>query len=93
MWLTLAEVQRSRLRAPGEAFASLEQALAIDPSHPVPAQEMARLLEDSDDARGLRTAIEQLAAKAKTPEDRARHLRARGGDRRAPLPRRRRSRR
>jgi tetratricopeptide (TPR) repeat protein len=74
MWLTLAEVQRSRLRAPGEAFASLEQALAIDPSHPVPAQEMARLLEDSDDARGLRTAIEQLASKAKTPEDRARHL-------------------
>jgi tetratricopeptide (TPR) repeat protein len=74
MWLALADVQRSRLRAPAEALGSLERALALDPSHPVPAQEMAGVLEESNDARALRTALEQLASRAGTPEDRARHL-------------------
>jgi tetratricopeptide (TPR) repeat protein len=74
MWLALAEVERSRLRAPAEALASLGQALALDPAHPVPAEEMARVLEDNDDPRGLRNALEQLASRARTPEDRARYL-------------------
>ncbi len=74
LWLGLAELQRSRLRAPSEALASLERAAALDPSHPVPAQEMARVLADGDDARGLRGVLEQLASRAQTPEDRSRHL-------------------
>jgi cellulose synthase operon protein C len=74
LWLALAEIERARLRAPAEALASLGHALDLDPGHPVPAQEMARVLEDDDDARGLRRALEQLASRAGTPEDRARHL-------------------
>jgi tetratricopeptide (TPR) repeat protein len=74
LWLALAEVERTRLRAPADALVSLERALALDPSHAVPSQEMARVLESDDDARKLRKALEQLASRARTPEDRARHL-------------------
>ncbi|HEY8090977.1 MAG TPA: hypothetical protein VIF09_24110, partial [Polyangiaceae bacterium] len=73
-WLALAQLQHGRLHKPLDAMQSLEHARALDPSHPVPAQEIARILEDHGDARSLRDAIERLATHAATPEDRARHL-------------------
>jgi thioredoxin-like negative regulator of GroEL len=74
MWLSLAQMQHSRLRAPLDALASLEQARALDPAHPVPPEEIARVVEDYGDPRSLREAIERLAKHARTPEERARHI-------------------
>lgn len=74
LWLALAQLQHQRLRRPLEAMQSLEQARALDPSHPVPPEEIARVLEDHGDAHELRAAIERLATHASTAEERARHL-------------------
>jgi tetratricopeptide (TPR) repeat protein len=74
LWLAVAEIERTRLRAPLEALASLERAMALDPTHPLPPEEMARVLADRGDPRALHDAIERLAARAKTPEERSRHL-------------------
>jgi tetratricopeptide (TPR) repeat protein len=74
LWLALAQVQKTRLHRPLEAMASLERAWALDPAHPVPPEEIARVMEDHGDARALRDAIERIAGHAATPEDRARHL-------------------
>jgi tetratricopeptide (TPR) repeat protein len=74
LWLVLAQMQHARLHRPLDAMQSLERARALDPSHPVPPDEIARVLEDHGDARALRDAIERLAGQAATPEDRARHL-------------------
>jgi len=74
LWLALAQIQRSRLRAPHDALASLEKARLLDPTHPVPPEEIPLLLEGSGDPRALRDAIERLAAQARTAEERARHL-------------------
>jgi len=72
--LALAQVQHARLHAPLDALATLEKARALDPTHPIPPQEIARILEDHGDHRAQRTALERLAANAQTPEERARHL-------------------
>jgi tetratricopeptide (TPR) repeat protein len=72
--LALAQVQHTRLHAPLDALATLEKARALDPTHPIPPQEIARILEDHGDFRAQRTALERLAANAQTPEERARHL-------------------
>jgi tetratricopeptide (TPR) repeat protein len=74
LWIALAQLQHSRLRAPLDALSSLEQARAIDPSHPVPPEEIARVVEDHGDPRSLREAIERLAKHAPTVEERARHI-------------------
>ncbi|HEV3189174.1 MAG TPA: hypothetical protein VGY54_01685, partial [Polyangiaceae bacterium] len=74
LWLALAQLQHLRLFAPAEALTSLERARALDPAHPVPREEMARVLEGHGDVRVLRDAIERLAGSAQTPEERARHL-------------------
>ncbi len=74
LWLAYAQMQSIRLHNPVEALASLEQARALDPAHPVPPAEIARELEDHGDPRALRDALERLALSAATPEDRARHL-------------------
>jgi tetratricopeptide (TPR) repeat protein len=74
MWLSLAQMQHARLRAPLDALASLEQARALDPAHPVPPEEIARVVEDHGDPRSLREAIERLAKHARTADERARHL-------------------
>ena len=74
LWLALAHVQDARLRSPKEAVEALQQARAVDPIHPVPPEEIARVLEAAGDARALRVAIEQLANDAITPQERARHL-------------------
>jgi cellulose synthase operon protein C len=77
--LALAHIQLTELRRPLDAMASLERASALDPGHPVAAEETARVLEDHGDAHALRDAIERIAARAPTADDRARHL-ARAGE-------------
>jgi tetratricopeptide (TPR) repeat protein len=74
LWLALAQIQSARLHKPVEALASLEQARALDPTHPVPPAEIARVLEDHGDPRALRDAVERLASSATAPEERARYL-------------------
>jgi tetratricopeptide (TPR) repeat protein len=74
LWLALARIQQEKLHEPLQALKSLEQARAVDPSHPVPPEEIARVLEDHGDAKALRDAVERLANHAATPEERARHL-------------------
>ncbi|MDB4933168.1 MAG: domain protein putative component of TonB system, partial [Labilithrix sp.] len=74
LWLALAHVQDARLRDPKAAVEALQQARTVDPIHPVPPEEIARVLEAAGDARALRVAIEQLANDAITPQERARHL-------------------
>ncbi len=74
LWLALAQIQDARLRDPKAAVASLQEARKVDPIHPVPPEEIARVLDAAGDARALRIAIEQLAHDAITPQERARHL-------------------
>jgi tetratricopeptide (TPR) repeat protein len=74
LWLALAQLQHQRLRKPLEAMQSLEQARALDPAHPVPPEEIARVLENHGDAHELRSAIERLAIHASSADERARHL-------------------
>ena len=74
LWLALARLQHDKLHEPLQAMKSLEQARAVDPSHPVPPEEIARVLEDHGDAKALRDAVERLADHAAAPEERARHL-------------------
>lgn len=72
--LALAQIQDVRLRSPKDAIASLQAARRADPVHPVPPEEIARVLEAAGDARALRAAVEHLATDAITPQERARHL-------------------
>jgi tetratricopeptide (TPR) repeat protein len=74
LWLELAQIYDARLRDPKSAVAALQEARRLDPVHPVPPEEIARVLEAAGDAKGLRSAIEQLATDAITPQERARHL-------------------
>ena len=74
LWLSLAQVQRDRLRQPNDALASLKSARQFDPSHPVPAEEIARLLESANDPAGYRDALSQLADSAADPAERAHYL-------------------
>jgi tetratricopeptide (TPR) repeat protein len=74
LWLSLAQMQHARLHAPLDALSSLEQARALDPAHPVPPEEIARIVEDHGEPRALRDAIERLSKHARTPEERARHI-------------------
>ena len=74
LWLSLARMQHEKLHEPLQALRSLEAARTVDPQHPVPPDEIARVLEDHGDAKALRDAVERLANHAPTPEERARHL-------------------
>ncbi len=74
LWLALAQTQHVRLHRPLDAMESLERARDLDPAHPVPAEEIARVLEDHGDPRALRDAVERMAARAPTREERVRHL-------------------
>jgi cellulose synthase operon protein C len=74
LWLQLAQIYDARLRDPKSAVDALQEARRADPIHPVPPEEIARVLEAAGDARALRVAIEQLAQDAITPQERARHL-------------------
>jgi tetratricopeptide (TPR) repeat protein len=74
LWLKLAQICDARLRDPRAAVEALLEARRADPIHPVPPEEIARVLEAAGDAKALRAAIEQLAVDAITPQERARHL-------------------
>ncbi len=74
LWLQLAQIYDARLRDPKSAVDALQEARKADPIHPVPPDEVARVLEAAGDAKALRLAIEQLAQDAITPQERARHL-------------------
>jgi tetratricopeptide (TPR) repeat protein len=74
LWIALAQMQHTRLRAPLDALSSLEQARSLDPAHPVPPEEIARVMEDHGDPRSLREAIERLAKHARSSDEKARHI-------------------
>jgi tetratricopeptide (TPR) repeat protein len=74
LWLQLGQIYDARLRDPKLAVEALQEARKTDPIHPVPPDEIARVLEAAGDAHALRLAIEQLAQDAITPQERARHL-------------------
>ncbi|MBX3262830.1 MAG: hypothetical protein KF782_24335 [Labilithrix sp.] len=74
LWLQLAQIHDARLRDPKSAVDALQEARRADPIHPVPPEEIARVLEAAGDAKALRAAIQQLAEDAITPQERARHL-------------------
>ena len=72
LWLARAELQRSRLRAPRDAIASLRAALAIDPHHPAARQALGSQLESIGDPALLRDGLVELGASAGPGEERAR---------------------
>jgi serine/threonine protein kinase len=72
LWLARAELQRSRLRAPRDAIASLRAALAIDPRHPAARQALGSQLEAIGDPVLLRDGLVELGASAGPGEERAR---------------------
>jgi tetratricopeptide (TPR) repeat protein len=74
LWLQLAQIYDARLRDPKAAVEALQEARKADPIHPVPPEEIARILEAAGDGRALRASVEQLAQDAITPQERARHL-------------------
>lgn len=74
LWLELARIYDVRLRDAKSAVEALREARKADPIHPVPPEEIARILSATGDAKTLRAAIEQLAVDAITPQERARHL-------------------
>jgi len=74
LWLALGQIQDLRLRDPKAAMASFQAARGIDPTHPVPPEEIPRMLEASGDHAMLRAGLEQLAATALGTDERVRHL-------------------
>ncbi|MGH7283517.1 MAG: hypothetical protein ACRELY_18480, partial [Polyangiaceae bacterium] len=74
LWLALAQLQNVRLRDHKAALASLQAARALDPTHPVPPEEMLRMLDSAGDDKLYREAVEALAKDAPTSEERVRHL-------------------
>ncbi len=72
--LDIAQIQDIKLRMPSDALRSLEAAAALDPTHPVPQEEILRMLESKGDFQTLRDSMELLAKDAPTAEDRQRHL-------------------
>ncbi len=73
LYLALAQIQRVRLRAPLAALESLKAARALDPTHPVPPEEIGRVLEEAADDDALSDACVALASDAITPLERAHH--------------------
>jgi tetratricopeptide (TPR) repeat protein len=74
LYLALAQIQDVRLRAPLDALESLKRARELDPSNPVPPEEIARVMEATGDPKALRSAYEDLAASASSREEKARWL-------------------
>jgi cellulose synthase operon protein C len=74
LWLALAQVQDSHLRAHEDALLSLKAARALDPNHLVPPAEIARILLEKGSDASLRQAYEGLAQTATTSDERAQYL-------------------
>lgn len=69
--LARAKVLAEQIGSPERAIAAYEQAVEIDPQHPVALENLAKLRESSGDSGAAVAAIEALAAKAATPEAKA----------------------
>ncbi len=74
LWVTLAHIQSGRLREPVKAAASLRSAHLLDPAHPVPTDETARMLDAAGDHPALVAAYVALADDCIVPEERAHWL-------------------
>jgi tetratricopeptide (TPR) repeat protein len=74
LWLELAKIQNLHLRSPEEALESFKAARSMDPNHPVPPEEIIRMLEAVGDYTALRNAMESMANDSTGLEDRARFL-------------------
>jgi serine/threonine-protein kinase len=74
LWLARAELQRTVLRSPAEALASLRAALAVDATHPAAREALVAQLEETGDPRAVREALVALAGGEATAEGRARTL-------------------
>jgi tetratricopeptide (TPR) repeat protein len=72
--LSLAQVQSLRLGSPLLALESLKMAQSLDGRHPVPLEEIARVMESSGDAYALRDAHVTLGEGDGTPLERALHF-------------------
>jgi cellulose synthase operon protein C len=72
LWLARAELQRTHLRAPRDAIASLQMVSAIDPHHPGAREAIAWQLEAVGDASLLRDGLAELGSAATAPLERAR---------------------
>src|SRR6185503_3122784 len=71
------KILTEHLASPDRATKAFEAVLEIDPHHPQALEAVARLRESAGDADAALSAIDALAAKATTPENRAeQHLRA-----------------
>ncbi len=71
LWLARAELQRTRLRAPKDAIASLQAAIAIDPRHPAAREALAAQLEGLGDTGLLRDGLVALAEATESHAERA----------------------
>jgi cellulose synthase operon protein C len=74
LWLALAQIQDTHLRAHDDALYSLKAARALDPAHLVPPVEIARILRDRRNDLALKQAFEGLAQTSTTAEERAHYL-------------------
>jgi serine/threonine-protein kinase len=74
LWLARAELQRTRLRSPRDAVASLRAALALDAMHPAALEQMRHLLEAIGDVRMLLEGLEELTGAAPAAPDRVHEL-------------------
>jgi tetratricopeptide (TPR) repeat protein len=74
LWLALAQLQEARLRTPFDALESLKAARQVDPAHPVPPVEIARVIEATGNDKALRGALKDLADTAVATGERARFL-------------------
>ena len=79
LWLARAELQRTRLRAPRDAIASLQTVLAIDPQNPAAREAIACQLEAIGDGALLRDGLAGLASAVDDGPQRARWF-ARAGE-------------
>lgn len=75
--LQRAKLLAEQLERPGAAAAAYEAVLELDPQHPQALEALARLRESEGDADRALAAIDALADKADTPEQRSeQHMRA-----------------
>ena len=72
LWLCLARVCDVRLGQTQDALLALESAKKIDPVHPVPPVEIARMLRKVGDFEGLRGSLERLGDESIAKDERAR---------------------
>jgi tetratricopeptide (TPR) repeat protein len=71
LWAEVARLDEQRRKRPDEAVEAYRQAALARPGHPLPRQELARLLYDLGRPAALAAALAELAAELKAPADAA----------------------